>query len=82
MAEVLVQFDSPLADENGRLHDARVCGALAEDGLWDGWIEFAPRDGGPTLRTPRETEQPNLTDLEYWATGLTVGYLEGALRRA
>jgi hypothetical protein len=82
MAEVLVQFDSPLADEDGRLHDARVCGALAEDGLWDGWIEFTPRDGGAILRTPRETEQPNLTDLEYWATGLTVTYLEGALRRA
>jgi hypothetical protein len=25
--------------------------------------------------------QPNLTDLEYWATGLTAVYLEGALER-
>jgi hypothetical protein len=82
VADVLVQFDTPLADEKGRVYDARVCGGLAEDGLWDGWIEFHPRDGGTPLRTPRETEQPNRTDLEYWATGLTLAYLEGALQRA
>jgi hypothetical protein len=34
------------------------------------------------LRSARETTQPNLTDLEYWAQGLTPVYLEGALRRA
>src|SRR4029450_11306906 len=30
----------------------------------------------------REATQPNLTDLRYWATGLTPVYLEGALARA
>jgi hypothetical protein len=30
----------------------------------------------------RETTQPNRVDTEYWATGLTPIYLEGALRRA
>ena len=30
----------------------------------------------------RETTQPNRTDAEYWATGLTRVYLEGALDRA
>ena len=34
------------------------------------------------LRSPRETTQPNRQDVEYWATGLTPVYLEGALRRA
>jgi hypothetical protein len=34
------------------------------------------------LRSGRETTQPNLTNLEYWAQGLTPVYLEGALRRA
>ena len=82
MAEVLVQFDPPLTDEGGRTYVARICGRVAEDGLWEGWIEFDPQDGEPTLRTPRETEQPNRTDLEYWASGLTVSYLEGALERA
>jgi len=82
MAEVLVRFDAALADASGRAYVARVCGRGAEDGLWDGWIEFDPGDGGPVLRTPRETRQPDRPDLEYWATGLTVTYLEGALERA
>ena len=34
------------------------------------------------VQSPRETTQPNLTDLNYWATGLTPVYLEGALARA
>jgi hypothetical protein len=82
MAEVLVQFDRPVADEEGRAYVVRVCGGVVEGGRWEGWIEFDPQDGGITLRTPRETEQPNRADLEYWATGLTEAYLEGALERA
>ena len=40
-------------------------------------LRFACR----ALRSGRETTQPNLTDLEYWAQGLTPVDLEGALRR-
>lgn len=84
MAEVILQFDPPLADGDGRTWIVRVCGRLADDALWEGWIEFAPNDGagGSTLRTPAETRQPKRADLEYWATGLTIPYLEGALDRA
>lgn len=82
MAEVLVRFEAALAGPGGRAYVARVCGREAGDGLWDGWIEFDPGDGGSVLRTPRETRQPDRADLEYWATGLTVAYLEGALDRA
>lgn len=82
MAEVLVQLDRPLSDGAGRTYLVRICGREGDDGLWEGWIEFDPQDGGQTLRTPQETEQPNRVDLEYWATGLTVAYLEGALERA
>jgi len=45
-------------------------------------MEFDRADGTPPLRTKRETTQPNLADLEHWATGLTPVYVEGALRRA
>jgi catechol 2,3-dioxygenase-like lactoylglutathione lyase family enzyme len=82
MAEVLLQFDSRVTGVDGRPYLAQVCGRVADDGLWEAWLEFDPEDGGAVLRTPRETEQPNRRDLEYWATGLTVGYLEGALARA
>jgi hypothetical protein len=52
------------------------------DGMWQGWIEFLPLDGGAPIRSARETTQPNRTDAAYWATGLTAVYLEGALQRA
>lgn len=82
MAEVLIEFENAVSDDGGRAYAARVCGRQAEDRLWEGWIEFTPREGGPALRTSRETRQPKYSDLQYWATGLTVAYLEGALERA
>lgn len=75
--------NSPIPGGNDISYVARACGAEADDGLWQGWIEFVPFDGeGIVLRSPRETTQPNRVDTEYWATGLTPVYLEGALRRA
>ena len=35
-----------------------------------------------SIRSGRETTQPNRQDTAYWATGLTPVYLEGALERA
>lgn len=80
MAEVLVKFTEPVRGRDGMLYEAQACGGVAEDGLWEGWIEF--ESGGKAVRTGRETEQPNLADLTYWAQGLTIVYLEGALARA
>ena len=82
MAEVLVQFADVVRDEDGRAYIARACGSEMPDLRWQGWIEFLPEDGGAPLRSGRETTQPNRVDTEYWATGLTDVYLEGALRRA
>ena len=83
MAETLLQFPRSIGAPSGQRYEARACGAPMDGGgLWQGWIEFIPVDGGQPLRSPRETTQPNRTDTEYWATGLTDVYLEGALRRA
>jgi hypothetical protein len=82
MAEVLLKFPSPILDDEGHAYVARICGRQADDGRWEGWIEFVPGDGRPVLRTMRETKQPKHSDLEYWATGLSATYLEGALERA
>jgi len=81
MAVMLAEYDDPVVNDPVA-YRAYVYGARLDDHLWEGWIEFVPVDGGPFVRTPRETTQPNLTDAEYWATGLTHVYLEGALARA
>jgi hypothetical protein len=82
MSEVLRSFDEPIRDESGGYH-ARVVGRVADDGMWEGWLEFVPLDGGgPTFVSPIESRQPERNYLAYWATGLTVIYAEGALQRA
>lgn len=82
MAEVLARFSEPVTDQDRRAYRAQACGAPRPDGLWEGWIEFVPLNGGPAVRSPRETTQPNGRDAAYWASGLTPIYLEGALARA
>ena len=82
MAVVLMEFSNELLGSDGTPYEARACGRAREDGLWEGWIEFAPPGSGEPIRTGRETTQPNEADIRYWATGLTGPYLEGALARA
>jgi hypothetical protein len=82
MAEVLLEFDTPVTDEHGRGYTARACGDEMPDGMWQGWIEFVPIGEGEPVRSGRETTQPNREDTLYWATGLTPVFLEGSLRRA
>ncbi len=84
MTETLLEYQSPIAGEDGVAYKARACGKEMAGGTWQGWIEFIPvaSTGNGAIRSPRETTQPNYRDLEYWATGLTPVYLEGALRRA
>ena len=81
MATTLWSFETPVVSQGDETYSARARGRQREDKLWEGWIEFEGRRGD-VLRSGRETTQPNLTDLEYWAQGLTPVYLEGALRRA
>jgi hypothetical protein len=81
LAETLLAFSEPVSSDSAIQYLARACGA-PKGHTWEGWIEFVPIDGGTIVRSGRETTQPNLEDLRYWATGLTNVYLEGALRRA
>jgi len=82
MAEVLATFTTPVPDEFDSYYP-RAVGRLAQDGMWEGWIEFLPADGGSdVLVTSVETRQPARQHLAYWATGLSQVYMEGALRRA
>jgi hypothetical protein len=82
MAEVFVSFDQPVRDEVGEYH-ARAVGRRADDGMWEGWIEFTPFvPSEPVMVTSVESRQPERSHLAYWATGLTPVFLEGALERA
>jgi len=83
MSELLVKFDEPIAGPDGRRYFAQAAGKENETGLWEGWLEFLPVDeSAETLCSERETTQPNRKNLDYWAQGLTVVYLQGALARA
>ena len=82
MAEVFVEYSESVTAKDGRTFIVRACGAEMDSSRWQGWLEFVPVDGGPALRSGRETTQPNRMDAAYWATGLTPVYLEGALERA
>ena len=82
MAEVLVEFDAAFPGPDGARYAPRACARVADDGRWEGWIEFSDLETGEVIRSGRETTQPSRDDTMYWATGLTRVYLEGALARA
>jgi hypothetical protein len=82
MAEVLATFDEAIFDSSGE-YRARAVGRQADDGMWEGWLEFIPVDGtGKAVVGGVESRQPARDHLVYWATGLTPVFLEGALDRA
>ena len=84
MSELLRSFDERILDDSGEYH-ARVIGRLANDHMWEGWLEFVPLDGGSTdalVISPVESRQAEHEHLAYWASGLSVVYAGGALQRA
>jgi hypothetical protein len=83
MVELLLEYSTPIRTADGERFVVRAMGEERADGTWIGWLEFVPIDGnGTTLRTERETTQPNRITLDYWASGLEPIYLEGAFERA
>jgi hypothetical protein len=79
---VVHEFGLTASEPIGRRYTARVRGDVDASGVWHGWIEFLPLDGGAVLQTGRETTQSSYEQLEYWASGLSSSYLEMALERA
>lgn len=81
MLELAHHYDEPVR-AGGEMYRSRVYGGLLSDGRWGGWIVFFPVGLGRVISTSRETTQRTLSDVGYWASGLTHTYLEGALDRA
>lgn len=80
MAEVLVDFETPVT-HGSDTYRARAVGRPAGH-MWEGWLEFIPRNGSGVVVSGVESTQPERDHLIYWATGLTPIYLQGALVRA
>jgi hypothetical protein len=78
-----MKYDTLLIAPDGSAYTARACGRYVDGERWEGWLEFLflPDAGGPVLRSRRETTQPDLDALRYWASGLSEVYLAGALER-
>src|SRR5690554_3953104 len=82
MAEVLRTFDVPVND-GVTDYFARAVGRLADDGMWEGWLEFVPAtDKHDVIVGSVESRQPEREHLAYWASGLSTVFLEGAFARA
>jgi hypothetical protein len=79
--EVIHSFTEPYLASTGSLYAVSVVGRERSDGTWIGWLEFADASGH-VLRTDRETTQSSAEQVKYWAEGLEVTYLDGALDRA
>jgi len=81
--QLIRQHSERVQDTLGNIYEVFGYGEPRLDGTWEGWLEFVPLD--PALfsrRTERETTQPDLSALEYWATGLEPLYLAGAFERS
>ena len=65
----------------GTIYRVEVIGVERSDQTWEGRLRFSEVDA-KSVTTGEETSQPNRDALEYWATGLEMVYLEGALQRA
>jgi len=82
MPELIHEYKNQVLSEDGVLYTVLALGELRSDGNWEGWLEFRPESSELSLRTGRETTQPDRNALVYWASGLEPIYLEGALERA
>src|SRR5688500_10883512 len=68
LAQLIPRHSAVVLGLDATPYEARTVGEERADGMWEGWIEFQPLDStGTVLSTDRETTQPNLDALAYWA---------------
>ena len=82
MERLLHEFEKPVMDAAGNAYLVFAFGRSRPSDTWQGWLVFQRTSDGARFTTDAETTQPNADAIVYWATGLTVTYLDGALQRA
>lgn len=82
MNDLVHTYSEVVRDPEGRGYAASVHALERIDGLWETWLEFSGVGREVSLRTRRESEQPDRRAVLYWASGLQPSYLDGALLRA
>lgn len=82
MAELIHEHTTHVRTSEGRTYVPRTYAAQQADDVWEAWLEFEPIDGGPALRTERETSQATREAVATWASGLEASYFQGAFARA
>src|SRR6185312_10782228 len=84
MSEVLVEIEAVVNGPDTRLWIPRLCGAVRDGRVWDGWLEFTPVEmmALPVRTAPLVTEQPTREAVLEWASTLTYDELAEALRRS
>ena len=83
MAQLIHRHSTVVLGFEDAPYAPQTFGEQRPDGTWEGWIEFHPlTPAGTLVLTDRETTQPNLEALAYWASGLEPIYFEGAYERA
>lgn len=82
MAELVHERLIELSGPDGTVYDRALIYAEPNGRTtWAGFVEFVP-PRGERVRTGHETTQSNIEGVAYWATGLEMVYLDGALSRA
>lgn len=83
MANETARYEYPdVLRSGGKTYRPTAVGRRRSDGGWEGWIEFVDAAGVKRVSTEVETTQSDANAFRYWATGIGVAYLEGALARA
>jgi hypothetical protein len=82
MPEMLREFRTLVGGVDDNAYVAQVWAHERDDARWEAWIVFVPIATGQARRTDRDTTQGTRAAVEYWASGVTSIYLQGAFARS
>jgi hypothetical protein len=82
MANDTARYEYPdVLRSGGETYRPAAVGRRRSDGEWEGRIEFVAETGFKRVSTDVETTQPDAEAFRYWANGMGVAYVGGALAR-